>query len=136
MDDLTQMMWAKNESELANRGYNSVRMWAQKVRMALHMQCSDKNVIIPEGVPASIVQRALLEEGVKVDIMNHGVDVGTDVTAGKRRATQKLKEREQNGKTESQQSERAGQDRRKMQDHGQNWCNAHQHVRKQCGRSR
>lgn len=66
--------------------------------MALHMQCSDKNVIIPEGVSASIVQRALLEEGVKVDIMNHGVDVGTDVTAGKRRATQKLKEREQHGK--------------------------------------
>jgi len=76
-------MWAKNVGELANRGYNSVRMWAQEVRMVLHMQCSGKNVIIPEGVPASIVQRALLEEGVKVDIMNHGVDVGTDVTAGK-----------------------------------------------------
>ena len=30
--------------------------------------------------------------------MNHGVDVGTDVTAWKRRATQKLKEREENGK--------------------------------------
>ena len=65
--------------------------------MALHMQCSDKNVIIPEGVPANIVQRAMLEEGVKVDIMNHGVDVGMDVTAGKRRATKKLKEREQAG---------------------------------------
>ena len=91
VDDLTQMMWAKNDAELANRGYNSVRMWAQEVRMALHMQCSDKNVIIPEGTPANIVQRALLEEGVKVDIMSHGVDVGTDVTAGKRRATQKLK---------------------------------------------
>ena len=25
VDDLTQMMWAKNEAELANRGYNSVR---------------------------------------------------------------------------------------------------------------
>ena len=62
VDDLTQMMWAKNEAELANRGYNSVGMWAQEVRMALHMRCSDKNVIIPEGVPASIVQRALLEE--------------------------------------------------------------------------
>ena len=94
VDDLTQMMWAQSDAELADRGYNSVRMGAQEVRMALHMQCSDKNVIIPEGVPASIVQRALLEEGVKVDIMNHGVDVGTDVVAGKRRATQKLTERE------------------------------------------
>ena len=48
VDDLTQMMWAKSEAELADRGYNSVRMWAQEVKMALHMQCSDKNVIIPE----------------------------------------------------------------------------------------
>ena len=44
------------------------------------------------------MQRALLEEGVKVDVMSHGVDVGTDVTAGKRRATHKLKEREENGR--------------------------------------
>ena len=33
-----------------------------------------------------------------MDIMSHGVDVGTDVTAGKRRATQKLKEREESGR--------------------------------------
>ena len=69
--------------------------------MTFHMQCSDKNVIIPEGMPASIVQRALIEDGVKVDIMNHGVDVGTDVTAGKRRAITKLKEREQAGKSKA-----------------------------------
>ena len=30
--------------------------------------------------------------------MNHGVDVGTDVRAGKRRAVTKVKEREQAGK--------------------------------------
>ena len=40
----------------------------------------------------------MLAEGVKVNILNHGVDVGTDVTAGKRRAVTKLKEREQAGK--------------------------------------
>ena len=62
------------------------------------MQCSDKNVIIPEGMPVSIVQRALFEEGVKASIMNHAVDVGTDVTAERRRATKKLKEREEAGK--------------------------------------
>ena len=67
----------KGEGDLADRSYNSVNMWAQEVRLALHMQCSDKNVIIPEGMLANIVQRALLEEGVKVNIMNHGVDVGT-----------------------------------------------------------
>ena len=39
-----------------------------------------------------------MRKGVKVDSMNHGVDVGTDVIAGKRRATQKLKEREQHVK--------------------------------------
>ena len=65
------------------------------------MQCSDKNAIIPEGLPASIVQRALLEESVKVNIMNHGVDVGTDVTAGRRRATKKLREREEAGKNKA-----------------------------------
>ena len=92
------MMWSKDEGDLADRSYNSMRMRAQEVRMALHMQCSDKNVIIPEGVPASIVQRALLEEGGKVNIMNHGVDMGTDVTAGKRRSVTKLKEREQTGR--------------------------------------
>ena len=63
------------------------------------MQCSDKNVIIPEGMPASIVQWGLLEEGVKVNIMNHGVDVGTDVTAGKRRVVTKLKESKHAGRS-------------------------------------
>ena len=87
MDDLTQIMWSREEGDLANRSYNSVEMWAKKVRLSLHMQCSDKNVIIPRGMPASIVQRALLEEGVKVSIMSHGVDVGTYVTAGRKRAT-------------------------------------------------
>ena len=48
VDDLTQIMWSKDEGDLADRSYNSVRMWDQEVRMALHMQCSDKNVIIPE----------------------------------------------------------------------------------------
>ena len=52
-------------------------------------------------MPASIVQRAFLEEGVKVYIVNHGVDVGTDVTAGRRRATKKLKEREQTGNSKA-----------------------------------
>ena len=61
------------------------------------MQCSDKNVIIPEGMPASIVQ----SEGVKVNIMNHGVDVGADVTAGKRRDTTEPKGREQAGKSKA-----------------------------------
>ena len=135
-DDLTQMMWAKSEAELADRGYNSVRIWAQEVRMALRMQCSDKNVIIPEGVPASIVQRALFEEGVKVDIMIHGVDVGIDVTAGKRRATQKLKEREQHGRKKANRVSVLARIDEKVQGHGQSRCNAHQHIRKQCGRSR
>ena len=101
VDDHTQIMWAKEEGDLADRSYNSVRMWAKEVRLSFHMPCIDKNVIIPEGMPASIVQRALLEEGVKVGIMNHGVDVGTDVTAGRRRATQKLKEREEAGKNKA-----------------------------------
>lgn len=48
VDVLTQIMWSKDEGDLADRSYNSVRMWAQDVRMALHMQCNDKNVIIPE----------------------------------------------------------------------------------------
>ena len=94
VDDLAQVMWAKEEGDLANRSYNSVRMWAKDVRMALHMQSSGKNVIIPEGMPASIGQRALLEEGVKVSVENHGVDVGTDVAAGKKKAAKKLRERE------------------------------------------
>ena len=38
---------------------------------------------------------------MNVNTMNHGVDVGTDVTAGKRRATTKLKEREQAGKSKA-----------------------------------
>ena len=42
VDDLTQIMWSKKESELASRGYDSVRMWAKEVRRVLHMQCSDK----------------------------------------------------------------------------------------------
>ena len=97
VDDLTQIMWAKTEKELGSKGYNSVKMWAKEVRRILHMQCSDKNVIIPEGLPARVVQRALLEEGVKVSIENHGVDVGTDVTAGRRRDVRKLKERQNAG---------------------------------------
>ena len=87
VDDLTQIMWSKEEGDLANRSYNSVRMWAKEVRRSLHMQCSDKN--------------ALLEEGVKANIMNHGVDVGTDVTAGRRRATEKLCESEETGKSKA-----------------------------------
>ena len=77
-------MWAKNEGTLAKRGYNSVRMWAREVRGSLHMQCSDTNVNIPKGMPASIIKRALLEEGAKVSIENHGVDVGTDIIAGRK----------------------------------------------------
>ena len=84
VDDLTQVMWEKNEGHLANRRYNFVCMWAREVREALHMQCSDKNVIIPEGMPAIIIQRALLEEGVKVRIENHH-----DVTAGRKREKQR-----------------------------------------------
>ena len=48
-------------------------------------------------MPARVVQRALLEEGVNVSIENHGVDVGTDVTAGRKRDVRKLKEREHVG---------------------------------------
>ena len=59
VDDLTQIMWAKSEGDLADRSYNAVRMWAQEVRPTLHMQCSDKNVSIPEGMLASIVQTGI-----------------------------------------------------------------------------
>ena len=31
VDDLTQMMWSKDEGDLADRSYDSVRMWAQEV---------------------------------------------------------------------------------------------------------
>ena len=108
-------------------------MWAHEVRMALHMQCSDKNVIIPEGVPASIVQRALLEEGVKVDIMNYGVDVGTDVTAGKRRATKKLKEREQTGKEKTKRVSVLSRIDARCKTMGKNRSDANQHIWEQCG---
>ena len=93
VDDLTQVMWAKSEKELASKAFDSVKMWAIAVREHLHMKCSDKNVIIPEGIPARAAQRALLDEGVLVSIEAHGVDVGTDVTAGQKRNAQKLKER-------------------------------------------
>ena len=34
VDDLTQIMWAKGEGDLADKSYNSVRVWAQEVRLA------------------------------------------------------------------------------------------------------
>ena len=54
------------------------------------MTCSEKHVIIPVGMAA---QRTPLEEGARVDIESHGVDVGTDVTAGQKRNAKKFKER-------------------------------------------
>ena len=93
VDDLTQVMWAKDEDELASKAYDSVTMWAKAVRENMHMKCSDKNIIIPEGMPARVAQRALLHQGFEVRIEAHGVDVGTDVTGGLQRDTKKLKER-------------------------------------------
>ena len=65
-------------------------MWAIAVREQMYMQCSDKNVIIPEGIPARAAQRALIEQGVIVKIEAHGVDVGTDVTAELKRCPKKI----------------------------------------------
>ena len=92
MDDLTQVLWAKSEKELASKAFDSVKMWAIAVREQMHMKCSDKNIIIPEGIPARAAQRALIEQGVIVKIEAHGVDVGTDVTAGQKRNAKQLKE--------------------------------------------
>ena len=93
VDDLTQVMWARSESELAGRAYVPAKSWAQTVRLRQQMTCSEKNVIIPPGMPARAAQRALLEQGVRVDIEKHGVDVGTDVIRGQSRDAQKLKDR-------------------------------------------
>ena len=96
------------------------------------MQCSDKNVIIPEGMPASIVQRALLEKGVKVSIMNHGVDVGTDVTAGIRRATNTLIGREEAGKNKAKQVSVLSNIGTRCKAMGVTEVYTHQHVWGQC----
>ena len=77
------------------------------------------------------MQRALLEEGVQVNIMNHGVDVGTDVTAGKRRATTKLKEREQAGRSKAKRVSVLSMIDARCKTL-ENWSNADQHIRKQC----
>ena len=54
------------------------------------MECSDKNVIIPPGMPAKVVQGALLEQGVIVRIAAHGKDVGVDITGGHKKLTKTL----------------------------------------------
>ena len=51
VDDLTQIMWAGDDQELAARAYTAAKDWAIVVRDKLHMECSDKNVIIPPGMP-------------------------------------------------------------------------------------
>ena len=38
VEDLTQVMWAKNEDELASKAYDSVTMWAKAVRENMHMK--------------------------------------------------------------------------------------------------
>ena len=47
-----------------------------------------------KGMPARVVHRALLEEGVKVSFGNHGVDVGACITPGRKRQATKLRARE------------------------------------------
>ena len=52
----------------------------------------EKVIILEEG-PARAVQRAPLEEGVLVSIEAHGVDAGTDITAGFNRTPKKSRQR-------------------------------------------
>ena len=93
VDDLSQLMWHDSDAELAKSAAPIVKQWAIDIRDKLKMECSDKNVIIPPGMPARVVQKALLEQGVVVRIAAHGKDVGVDVTAGKKKKTKTLKDR-------------------------------------------
>ena len=46
VDDLTQIMWAGDDKELAAKAHSAAKDWAIVVREMLKMECSDKNVII------------------------------------------------------------------------------------------
>ena len=82
VDDLTQVMWARSDEDLASAAYESAREWVQQVHLGLSMECITKHVILPPGIPARVAQRALLEFGLEVTIAAHGVDVGVDITGG------------------------------------------------------
>ena len=77
--------------------------------MAFRMQCSDKNVIIPEGIPASIVQRALLEDRGEGQYNEPRGGRRHECNSGEKKSCNETKGKRTSGEKQSQKSKRVMQ---------------------------